>query len=77
MKQIQQVPIWSNGQIVQADALNAYTVNDNLVSQASFWYGIGTAVDFQPGVGLLALSQGNLTMTGDDYIAYETNQYAM
>jgi len=41
MKQIQPVQMWSNGQTVQADALNAYVINDNLNSQASFWYGIG------------------------------------
>jgi hypothetical protein len=76
MKQIQPVQMWSNGQTVQADALNAYVINDNLNSQASFWYGIGTAVSMYPMVSLNAISQGNLTMTGSAYDAYETNQDA-
>jgi hypothetical protein len=78
MKQIQPVTVWSNGQEVQADGLNAYVVSDNLSSQAVFYYGIGTIVynlyPALPSVNVLA--SGQLTMTGQSYEDYQTNQYA-
>jgi len=76
MKQIEPVQMWYNGQTVEADALNSYVTNDNLSTQANFWYGIGTAIDMYPMVGLTPIVSGNLVMTGADYLAYETNQYA-
>lgn len=78
MKQIQPVTVWSNGQEVQADGLNAYVVSDNLSSQAVFYYGIGNIVynlyPALPSVNVLA--SGQLTMTGQAYEDYQTNQYA-
>lgn len=78
MKQIQPVTVWSNGQEVQADGLNAYVVSDNLLNQAVFYYGIGTIVynlyPALPSVNVLA--SGKLTMTGQSYEDYQTNQYA-
>ena len=78
MKQIQPVTVWSNGQEVQADGLNAYVVSDNLLNQAVFYYGIGTIVynlyPALPSVNVLA--SGQLTMTGQAYEDYQTNQYA-
>ena len=69
MKTIQPVQSWNNGQTVEATILNAYVIQDNLISSATFWYGL-----FDDAMQQIA--QGNLTMTGDDYIAYQTNQYA-
>jgi len=69
MKTIQPVQSWTNGQVVEATILNAYTISDNLSTSATFWFCIFDDA-------LQQVSQGNLIMTGHDYTAYETNQYA-
>jgi hypothetical protein len=52
-----------------ATLLNAYCINDNLNNAATFYYALLSDAQSQ-------LSQGNLTMTGDVYSAWETNNYA-
>jgi hypothetical protein len=52
-----------------ATLLNAYCINDNLNNAATFYYALLSDAQSQ-------LSQGNLTMTGDVYSAWETNDYA-
>jgi len=69
MKTIQPVQSWNNGQVVEAIYLNGYAISDNLISSASFYYCIQDET-------FATVAQGNLTMIGDDYTAYETNQYA-
>jgi hypothetical protein len=69
MKTIQPVQSWANGQVVEATILDAYAIQDNLTSSATFWYGI-----FDNAMG--QVSQGNLIMSGSDYTAYLTNQFA-
>jgi hypothetical protein len=69
MKTIQPISIWQNGENVEATILNAYVVNDNLSNSATFYYSLLNN-------NLNSLNQGNLTMTGDDYLKYETNLYA-
>ena len=69
MKTIQPVQSWANGQVVEATILDAYAIQDNLTSSATFWYGIFDDAMEQ-------VSQGNLIMTGDDYTAYQTNEFA-
>jgi hypothetical protein len=69
MKTIQPISIWQNGENVEATILNAYVVNDNLSNSATFYYSLLND-------NLNSLNQGNLTMTGDDYLKYETNLYA-
>lgn len=78
MKQIQPVMVWSNGQEVEANGLNAYVVSDNLLNQAVFYYGVGNIVyNLYPALpSVNVLSSGQLTMTGQAYIDYQTNQYA-
>jgi hypothetical protein len=69
MKTIQPVQSWANGQVVEATILDAYAIQDNLTSSATFWYGI-----FDDAMG--QVSQGNLVMSGSDYTGYQTNQFA-
>lgn len=78
MKQIQPVMVWSNGQEVESNGLNAYVVSDNLLNQAVFYYGVGNIVyNLYPALpSVNVLSSGQLTMTGQAYIDYQTNQYA-
>lgn len=65
MKQIQPVSIWYNGAMVTATILNC-TGQDNFKSSVSVYYQLLSSTNEQ-------LAQGNLTLTGDDYIAYNTS----
>ena len=69
MKQITPISIWDNGTVQEASVLNAYAINDNLSTSAIFYYTISSE-------SMQQLAQGNLTMSGDDYDAWETNDYA-
>ena len=75
MKQIQPVTVWSNGQELQATILNAYVQGDNLLNQATFGYTIGN-LSGDATFYLTALASGSLTMTGQAYLDWQTNQYA-
>ena len=52
-----------------ASLLNAYCINDNLSDSATFYYALLSDT-------LAQLSQGNLTMEGQDYADWVTNDYA-
>jgi hypothetical protein len=69
MKTIEAVSIWDNGQVLEATILNAYCINDNLSTSGTFYYSLLSDSSQQ-------LAQGNLTMTGEDYQAWMTNEYA-
>lgn len=69
MKTIQPVTSWVNGQAVQAKVLNAYAINDNLSTSAQFYYALLDE-------NLTKVAEGNLSMTGEAYTQYETNNYA-
>ncbi len=69
MKQITPISIWDNGTVQEAAVLNAYCINDNLSTSATFYYTLLSE-------SMQLLAQGNLTMSGDDYDAWETNDYA-
>ena len=69
MKQIQPVSIWYNGEIKQATIFNLIGINDNLVDTCIFYYQIFVSPN-------LAVADGNLEMTGADYIAYSTSTTA-
>jgi hypothetical protein len=75
MKQIQPVMVWSNGQELEANVLNAYVVSDNLLNEAVFYYGVGT-IYYSMNPLSTPLSFGRLTMTGQAYSDWQTNQYA-
>lgn len=74
MKTIEAVSIWDNGTVQEGTILNAYCINDNLSTSGTFYYQIlSENVDLTVGQ---QLAQGNLTMTGDAYQAWQTNEYA-
>lgn len=52
-----------------ASLLNAYCINDNLSNSATFYYALLSDTQSQ-------LQQGNLTMSGEDYVGWATNEYA-
>ena len=67
MKQIEPVVFPLN--LGTATILNAYCINDNLSNAATFYYSLLSDAQSQ-------LQQGNLTMTGEDYVGWATNEYA-
>ena len=67
MKQIEPVVFPLN--LGTATILNAYCINDNLSNSATFYYALLSD-------SLSQLQQGNLTMTGEDYVGWATNEYA-
>ena len=69
MKQIQPVQIWVNGQVKTGSWLNAYIINDNLSSSATFYWSI-LASGTEEGSTGEKLSEGNSTISGDDYIIW-------
>jgi len=69
MKNITPISIWDNGTVQEATVLNAYVVNDNLINYATFYYTLSSE-------SLQQLAQGNLTMQGQDYDDWQTNDYA-
>lgn len=88
MRAIEPVSVWFNGQEMQANRLQLYVTNDNLVNTAQFWYALlvetsipttttTTSEGPQPGppppppvppMNIVQVAQGNLVMTGQDYI---------
>jgi len=69
MKQIPPISIWDNGTVQEATVLNADVINDNLSTSATFYYTLLSE-------SMQQLAQGNLIMSGDDYDAWQTNDYA-
>lgn len=69
MKNIKPISIWDNGTNQQAKVLNADCNNDNLSNSATFYYSLLSD-------SMQQLAQGNLYMSGEDYDAWQTNEYA-
>jgi hypothetical protein len=68
MKAIEPVQIWANGSVQTGNFINAYIINDNLKDTAQFYWAIFTS-DIEP----VQLSQGNLILTGEDYLLWDTS----
>jgi hypothetical protein len=69
MKTISPVSIWQNGQNIEALYLKAEVQADNLLNYASFAYMLLDA-DF------INVNNGLVGISGQDYVDYQTNQYA-
>lgn len=80
MKTIEPVKVWNNGAEVDATILNLSCMNDNLKDNATFNYQLMRKGDSsQPGgayMPMQSLVSGSLNMSGADYDAWETNDYA-
>jgi hypothetical protein len=79
MKSIQPVTIWKNGESQEANLLNAYIVNDNLQSSCSFYYSLnasGEGTEAMPLVIGQTLAEGNINMSGEDYLAWDNSNEA-
>ena len=79
MKQIEPVTAWKNGEQLEANLLNAYIINDNLQSSCSFYYSLNTGgkgTEAMPLVIGQAVAEGNITMSGEQYIAWDNSNEA-
>ena len=79
MKTIQPVTVWFNGQEVEATILSASCMNDNLSISAIFNYQLIQQSTYpnDPSMEYLyTVAQGSLSMTGEAYQNWETNDYA-
>jgi hypothetical protein len=74
VKTIEAVPVWDNGQTVEAKILNAYAVNVTLGISASFYYQLLS--ETAEGYVGSQVAQGNLSMTGEAYAQWEVDSYA-
>jgi hypothetical protein len=69
MKTINPVPIWSNGSNKNATIFDLIIVNDNLENTAVFYYALKSDT-------LVNLSEGNLTIGGQEYQNWDSNPSA-
>ena len=80
MKQIEAVTIWKNGESQEANLLNAIIINDNLATSCSFYYQLCSSAEGTEAMPVVigqTLAEGNVTMSGDDYLAWDgSNDYA-
>jgi len=76
MKSIEPVQAWKNGEQLEANLLNAYIINDNLATSCSFYYSLNTSGDGTEAMPLVlgqVVAEGNLTMSGQDYIDWDNS----
>jgi hypothetical protein len=74
MKTIQPISIWQNGSQQEAKILNAYAVNVSLGSSATFYYALLS--ENEDGSQGQRLADGNVTMSGEDYLTWTTDDIA-
>jgi hypothetical protein len=65
---IESVNIWSNGQTLTANNLEAYSIYDNLETESNFYYSVQK--DTQ------SLITGNVSIVGDAYITWLSNDFS-
>ena len=80
MRKIEPITIWKNGESQEANLLNAIIINDNLATSCSFYYSLcasGEGTEAMPLVIGQTLAEGNITMSGEQYLAWDgSNDYA-
>ena len=79
MKKIEPITIWKNGESQEANLLNAYIINDNLESSCSFYYSLcssGEGTEAMPLVIGQTLADGNIQMSGQDYLDWDNSNEA-
>ena len=79
MKPIEPITIWKNGESQEANLLNAIIINDNLATSCSFYYQLcasGEGTEALPLVIGQTLAEGNITMSGQDYLDWDNSNEA-
>jgi predicted phage tail protein len=73
MKLIQEVSIWNNGVNKKATILNAYAIKVVLDESATFYYSL--LEQNEDGSQGKVLTQGNISMAGDNYVDWIQDEY--
>ena len=79
MKPIEPITIWKNGESQEANLLSALLVNDNLESSCSFYYQLCSSSEGTESMPLVigqTLAEGNITMSGQDYLDWDNSNEA-
>jgi hypothetical protein len=79
MKRIEPIQAWKNGEQLEASLLNATIVNDNLESACTFYYQLmtgGQGTEAMPISVGQSVAEGNITMNGEDYLAWDNSNEA-
>ena len=79
MKKIQPITIWKNGESQEANLLNAIIINDNLATSCTFYYSLcasGEGTEAMPLVIGQTLAEGNITLSGEYYLAWDNSNEA-
>ena len=79
MKKIQPITIWKNGESQEANFLNAIIINDNLATSCTFYYSLcasGEGTEAMPLVIGQTLAEGNITLSGEYYLAWDNSNEA-
>jgi hypothetical protein len=79
MKKIEPITIWKNGESQEANLLNAFISNDNLITYCSFTYQLcssGEGTEEMPLIVGQTLSEGYLNMSGEDYLNWDNSNEA-
>ena len=74
MKSINNVQVWKNGEEKQANTLNAVLINDDLATNANFYYQlIAKTIDSEGNESSENLADGNVSCSGQDYIDWDNS----
>jgi hypothetical protein len=79
MKKIEPVTAWKNGEQLEANLLNAIIIRDNMENFAEFYYSLnagGEGTEAMPLVIGQVVADGNITMNGEDYLAWDNSNEA-
>lgn len=78
MKTIEPLQVWYNGAETSATVLSAMVQNDNLQNSATFQYQLMTEAVMAGSTYayLISVVTNSLTITGEDYLNWDTNDYA-
>jgi len=79
MKSIEPVQAWKNGEQLEANLLNAIIIRDNMQDFAEFYYSLnagGEGTEAMPLVIGQVVAEGNLTMDGENYLAWDNSNEA-
>jgi len=67
MKSIQQVQVWKNGEEKQANKFSLILINDDLATNANFYYQLISSVVDGENESSEMVADGNCSMSGQDY----------
>jgi hypothetical protein len=71
MKAINAVQVWKNGEEKQANMFNLVLINDDLATNANFYYQLLASSEVEGNVSTEQLADGNVSMSGEDYLDWD------